>query len=170
MPLLNPWQTHSFKTRRAVTCKPDGMFPKSSGFIVHVQLVHRPQRGFFWKKREAGLGSMMGRTICALHSVTNLIIFICLFLGSLTDRKPGVEHRRVALPLMGSNGPQRSAQLNSTQLLPMRVERNAKTNLPTEKTVPLPVLFSLNVIGNIGLLGSCGVSVSGSCRARRRFL
>lgn len=51
------------------------------------------------------------------------------------------------------DGHQWAAAFGSTRLLPMRVERNAKTNLPTEKkTLPLPVLFSFNVIGNIGLL------------------
>lgn len=92
--------------------------------------------------------------------------FIYLFIYSLALSQTGSRSRTLkgGTPV---DGLQCAAALSSTQLLPTRVGRNAKTNLPK---ISVPVLFSFNVTGNIRLLVNCCVHVSSSCWARRHFL
>lgn len=101
--------------------------------------------------------------LCIAFSYQSDFIYLFIFFLALSQTGSRSRMLKGGTPV---DRLQCAAALSSTQLLPMSVGRNAKTNLPK---ISVPVLFSFNVTGNIRLLENCCVHVSSSCWARRRF-
>lgn len=164
--LIRSEHIHSYTRRRNLANQTECFRNHLDSSCVYIWLTGR--RDLRRKRGRQNLERDRTDHLCIAFSYQSdlILLFIYLFIHLLALAKAGSRSGA----LKGGTPVDRlrcAAALGSTQLLPVRVGRNAKTNLPK---ISLPVLFSFNVTVNIRLLENCCVHVSSSCWARRCFL